>query len=38
MNVPLPGADDPLTLTIILVTMVIVAISMVGFFRWKKWL
>jgi len=36
MNVPLPGAENPLTLTIILVSMVIVAISMVGFFRWKK--
>ena len=38
MNVPLPWANDPFTLIIILVTMVIVAISMVGFFRWKKWL
>jgi len=38
MNVPLPWSNDPYTLTIILVTMLIVAIGMVWFFRYKKWL
>lgn len=38
MNVPLPWSDDPQTLTTILVSMLIVALAMVWFFRWKKWL
>ncbi len=38
MNVPLPWSDDPQTLTTILISMLIVALAMIWFFRWKKWL
>jgi magnesium transporter len=38
MNVPLPWADLQHAIRIIVATMIVVAVGMVGFFRWKKWL
>lgn len=38
MNVPLPWATFPYTLLVILFVMSVVALGMLWFFRWKKWL
>lgn len=38
MNVPLPWASFAYTLWIILWSMVCIALTMLGYFRWKKWL
>jgi magnesium transporter len=38
MNVPLPGADNPHYLWFISLSMIAVALGMVGFFRYRKWI
>ena len=38
MNVPLPGSDNPYYLWFILLGMIAVALGMVGFFRYRRWI
>lgn len=38
MNVSLPGADHPFAFEIVLGSMIVVIISMLAFFRWRKWI
>jgi magnesium transporter len=38
MNVNFPGFDTTNGFLVTLAAMVVVVVSMLGFFRWKKWL
>jgi magnesium transporter len=38
MNVHFPGFNSANGFLVTLVAMVVVVVSMLGFFRWKKWL
>jgi Mg2+ and Co2+ transporter CorA len=38
MNVHFPGFNSSNGFLVTLVAMVVVVMSMLGFFRWKKWL
>jgi magnesium transporter len=38
MNIPLPASGHPLAFEIVIGSMAVVIVTMLGFFKWKKWI
>ncbi|HEX8597453.1 MAG TPA: magnesium/cobalt transporter CorA [Chloroflexia bacterium] len=38
MNIPLPAQDSPFAFEVVLGSMALVIVSMLAFFRWRKWI